>query len=93
VTITIRAMTGTNLFEFEAKTSAGVREAYTMGTWPVVVAAMRAYRFTVTYDGTIEADDPDTARRWAIEDVEHGQHTPSGVEVEPYRKDANANGD
>lgn len=49
---------------------------------------MTLYRFTVSYEDTIEAPDPDTARAWALEEVEHGHFRPSMVDVEPApRKD------
>lgn len=52
------------------------------------------YRFTVTYEGVVEADDPVQAREWAREDVEAGRWDMAVVEVEPVeeRKDA-PNGD
>lgn len=44
---------------------------------------MTLYLFTVGYEGTIEAPDPDTARQWAEEEVEYGHFRPAVVEVEP----------
>jgi hypothetical protein len=41
------------------------------------------YRFTVSYEGEIEAPDPDSARTWAAEEVDAGLFAPSIVEVEP----------
>jgi hypothetical protein len=41
------------------------------------------YRFTVSYEDTIEAPDRDAARTWAREDVEAGRHSIVTVEVEP----------
>lgn len=51
---------------------------------------MTRYRFTVTYEGVVEADDPVQAREWAREDVEAGRWDMAVVEVEPVeeRKDA-----
>lgn len=50
---------------------------------------MTLYRFTVGYEGTIEAPDPDTARQWALEEVEAGHYDAAIVEVDPApRKDA-----
>jgi hypothetical protein len=44
------------------------------------------YHFTVAYDGEIEATDPDTARAWAIEDVEAGRRSVVNVEVTPIHR-------
>jgi hypothetical protein len=41
------------------------------------------YRFTVAYEGEIEAPDAVTARQWAYEDVEAGRHSIVNVEVTP----------
>jgi hypothetical protein len=41
------------------------------------------YHFTVSYEGEIEAPDPDSARTWAAEEVDAGLYQPSIVEVEP----------
>ena len=43
MTITVRALAGSNNFEVEAKTLAGVRELYVIGTWPTCIAALSAY--------------------------------------------------
>lgn len=52
---------------------------------------MTLYRFTVTYEGEVEAPDPDTARTYALEDVEAGRRSVVNVEVEPVtRKEPNA---
>lgn len=43
---------------------------------------MSSYRFLVTYEGTIEAPDPETARAWANEEVAHGIWPITHTEVE-----------
>lgn len=54
---------------------------------------MTLYRFTVSYEGEIEAPDPDAARTWAKEDVEAGRRSVVTVEVEPVKRKDTANGD
>jgi hypothetical protein len=55
------------------------------------VGRVTLYRFTVSYEGEIEAPDPDAARTWAKEGVEAGRRSVVTVEVEPVkRKDAEA---
>jgi hypothetical protein len=51
------------------------------------------YRFTVSYEDTIEAPDADTAREWARQDVEAGRYSAVNVEVEPANRKDTAHGD
>lgn len=43
---------------------------------------MTEFRFIVSYEGKIEAPDADTARGYAIEEVQHDLWPISDVEVE-----------
>jgi hypothetical protein len=51
------------------------------------------YRFTVSYEDTIEAPDPALARTWALEEVEAGHYRPVFAEVEPVTRKDTENGD
>lgn len=49
---------------------------------------MNGYRITVTYEFELDAPDYDSARQWAIEEVEHGHVIPSDVDVERMNRAA-----
>lgn len=49
---------------------------------------MNGYRVTVVYEFELDAPDYDSARQWAVEEVEHGHVIPSDVDVERMNRAA-----